>query len=275
MDQLSILLERFSVRAGVVYTGNLCGVYRFEQAAKPGHLHLVKSGQVTVVDAAQRSQTVAQPSVIFFPSAEPHALVVDDEAEVVCSTVQFGSNGRYPIAGALPAMIVIRLATLRGMDTLLELVFDEVSASGHGRQAALEKLCELATIRVLRHCIETGQAHGGALAGLADARLAKALTVMHEQPERAWTVRELATAAGMSRARFALAFHNVVGSAPVEYLTGCRIAAAQSLLREGRPVKQVALQVGYASATAFSRAFTRCVGSAPSGWSGADRAPAP
>jgi hypothetical protein len=44
-----------------------------------------------------------------------------------------------------------------------------------GRQAALDRLCELLLIRLSRHCLDRGLTQGGTLAGLADPRLVKAL----------------------------------------------------------------------------------------------------
>jgi AraC-like DNA-binding protein len=45
-----------------------------------------------------------------------------------------------------------------------------------------------------------------------------------------------------------------------------RLDVAQTLLRSGKPVGEVALTVGYAETSSFSRAFTKQVGSSPSRW---------
>jgi transcriptional regulator GlxA family with amidase domain len=101
------------------------------------------------------------------------------------------------------------------------------------------------------------------LAGLADPRLAKALTAMHEVPKKSWTLDDLAGVAGMSRTRFAEHFRTRVGQTPIDYLTVWRMTVAGQLLARGKPVKSVALQVGYQSAAAFSRVFSRVTGQAP------------
>jgi AraC-like DNA-binding protein len=41
------------------------------------------------------------------------------------------------------------------------------------------------------------------------------------------------------------------------------MTVARQLLAKGKPVKSVALQVGYQSAAAFSRMFSRLTGQAP------------
>lgn len=56
--------------------------------------------------------------------------------------------------------------------------------------------------------------------------------------------RSMLRDAGMSRARFAKHFHQVVAVTPFEYLCVWRIGVAQSLLKKGEPLKVVAPSVG-------------------------------
>jgi AraC-like DNA-binding protein len=102
--------------------------------------------------------------------------------------------------------------------------------------------------------------------GLADPRLANAIAAIHERPEHPWSLEELAAAAGMSRARFAVHFREIVGVTPFDYLADWRIGMAQTLLKRGKPLKIVAPSVGYASSTALTRVFTQRVGVSPTQW---------
>jgi transcriptional regulator GlxA family with amidase domain len=86
---------------------------------------------------------------------------------------------------------------------------------------------------------------------------------MHEAPKKSWTLDDLASIAGMSRTRFAEHFRTRIGQTPIDYLTVWRVTVARQLLARGKPVKSVALQVGYQSAAAFSRVFSRVTGQAP------------
>jgi methylphosphotriester-DNA--protein-cysteine methyltransferase len=64
------------------------------------------------------------------------------------------------------------------------------------------------------------------------------------------------------RARGSLSiFRTLIGQTPIEYLTAWTIA--RQLLRKGKPVKTVAAQVGYDSAAAYSRVFSRVTGQPP------------
>lgn len=106
----------------------------------------------------------------------------------------------------------------------------------------------------------------GIMAGLSDARLAKAISALHAAPARGWTPEAMASVAGMSRARFAAHFAHTVGMQPGDYLTGWRLGLARRLLRRGLAVKQVAADVGYASPGAFGRVFLQRVGTTPREW---------
>jgi len=106
----------------------------------------------------------------------------------------------------------------------------------------------------------------GILVGLSDLRLGKAIDGMHKHPEASWSLEQLAQRAGMSRARFAAYFRQVVGMTPFDYLTNWRLGVAQTMLRKGNSLKLVASAVGYANATALTRVFTQRVGMSPSEW---------
>jgi AraC-like DNA-binding protein len=275
MDRLSLLLQRFSLSAGVFYSGQICGIHDFERDPQRGHVHLVKRGPVSLIGGPGGSLTIQEPSLLFIPRPEAHRLVANDRdgADVVCASIQFGGGGRNPITDSLPSLVIVPLAELPGTPALLELVYEEAFGELCGRQAALDRLCELLLIRLLRHCLDHGLAKSGALAGLADPRLAKALTAMFDDPTHPWELSEMASRAGMSRARFAVHFREMTGDTPADFLASWRITLAQGLLRAGRPLKHVALEVGYGSASALTRAFARKIGQPPSRWMRHDEEP--
>ncbi|WP_263367865.1 helix-turn-helix domain-containing protein [Edaphobacter bradus] len=84
----------------------------------------------------------------------------------------------------------------------------------------------------------------GILMGLGDARLSRAVEAMHQHPETSWSLEHLAQLAGMSRARFAVYFRQVVGMTPFDYLTNWRLGVAQTMLRRGSSLKLIASGVG-------------------------------
>jgi AraC-like DNA-binding protein len=256
------------MHAGVFYTGNICGIYDYGADPVRGHIHLVKHGPVQVIGERNGVIHITEPSILFLPRPDSHRLITDarDGADVVCATVQFGGGGGNPVNDSLPDVVLVKLADLPKVEELLALVFDEAFSGHSGRQAVLDRLCEVLMIRLLRHCMARGLTHGGTLAGLADDRLAKVLTDIHEDPSRERSLEEMAALAGMSRARFAVRFREITGETPADYLASWRIMTAQTLLRRGLQLKHVADDVGYGSASAFTRAFVRKLGCSPTDW---------
>jgi AraC-like DNA-binding protein len=256
-DRLAPLLERFRLSASVFHAGALCGLATFDDAEGVGHLHLVERGEAFMaLRAGTAPEALPAPALVLFARPTRHRLQVPDdrEATLLCASVRFGSGGD-PLSQALPSPLVLALDRAPSLHALARLLFDEAFSAHCGRQQALDRLAELLVIHLLRHVLDEGLVERGAFSGLADAKLSKALVAFHDAPAHAWTLARLAECAGMSRARFAARFLDVVGQTPGDYLTGYRLALADAELRRGRPVKQVALDVGYGSASALARAF--------------------
>lgn len=128
----------------------------------------------------------------------------------------------------------------------------------------LSRLVELLLVEAMRSAA-AGSAPPGLLRGLEDERLARALKQMHAHIGRAWTIGQLARIATLSRSAFFERFTRVVGVAPMAYLLAWRMEIAKHLLRDDElTVFEVAERVGYGSTSAFSVAFSRYVGQAPS-----------
>jgi AraC-like DNA-binding protein len=168
----------------------------------------------------------------------------------------------------LPAVVVVRRDDAGGgrLRRIVELIGDEANASRPGQDAILERLTEVLLIEALRcWSLRPSKEERGLLAGLADPSLSKALREIHGDISRKWTVAQLARCACMSRAVFADRFARTIGIPPMQYIVEWRIATAKAILRrEQRPLAAIAARVGYQSVSAFSTAFTRVTGSAPS-----------
>ena len=268
MDRLSPLFARFTLTARVFYSGNPCGTFDFSDTQGAGYLHILRRGEVRVLQPGSTPILVKEPSVIFYPRPRVHRFKVQKncEAEIICTTIDFGAGLGNPLINALPDVLIIPMTSIAELTPMLALFFDEAFAQRCGRQAAVDRLAEYFLVLLLRHTVETKILTTGILAGLADARLAKAITAMHERPEHVWSLEELAHTADMSRARFAVVFRETVGTTPLDYLTDWRVSVAQTLLKSGKPLKLVAPAVGYSHPIALTRVFTKRMGLSPKAW---------
>ncbi len=268
MDNLSPVIERLVPTANTFFVGTLCNDSSFSDPASPGHLHLVRQGPLTLETPNGEAIRIIEPSVILIAPPIPHRLLATnaESAELVCAEITLEDGTLWMLPLGLPNPLVVELASVTGLSATLELLFDEAFGGRAGAQAAINRLIELLVVLLMRHCIENQQLQPGLLAGVADPKLAKSLRAMHEAPGSHWNLDKLAESASMSRARFAAAFKETVGTPPGEYLTTLRIARAQMELQQGRPLKVVAANVGYADATALARAFKKSVGASPRAW---------
>jgi AraC-like DNA-binding protein len=77
------------------------------------------------------------------------------------------------------------------------------------------------------------------------------------------TTDDLASVTGRSRFTVHRAFTHVYGMAPSDYQRQLRLRAARSLIAQGRPISQAAVDAGFADQSHLSRWFTRCYGVTP------------
>lgn len=268
MDRLSHLLSRFGVRANLFYNGDLCGLASYDGAGRRGYVHLLQAGSVTLLSPDRKDLQVTRPSLIFMPRPAKHQLFAaeSDDARLLCATMEFEGGINNPLSASLPDCLVLALDDLPMLADTLRWMFAEAANVHCGREAVLERLFELLIILLLRHLLDHHLLHTGMMAGLADTRLVRSLLQMHNSPERAWSIAELASESNMSRAAYALHFKNVIGQTPADYLLSWRISLAQKLMREGRSITLIAAQVGYESPSALARAFRRKTGLSPRDW---------
>lgn len=174
---------------------------------------------------------------------------------------EFDSPDSGLLVSLLPSLVHVR--GVERLSILVRLVGEEASDRRAGRDLVLTRLVEVLLIEALR-AAPGDDAPPGLLRGLTDARLAPAIRQMHSQLERSWTVALLARTAALSRSAFFERFTRTVGLPPMEYLLAWRMAVAKDLLRrEDVGIPEVAERVGYGSASTFSTAFSRHVGSPP------------
>jgi AraC-like DNA-binding protein len=182
---------------------------------------------------------------------------------------ELDSANRGLLGGLLPTLVHIQASDPAAgrLKRMIDSIVEEWLADRPGREVVVDRLIEVLLVEALRFRSEGVDVIGqtGLLVGLADPLLARALRRLHNDVAHPWSVEELAKEAGLSRSVFSERFGQKVGVPPMQYLMDWRMALAKAMLqRDAPPLEAVAVAIGYQSASAFSTAFRREVGSPPS-----------
>ena len=276
--------------------------------ASPGSLvifHIVAEGGFLIEMADGTRRDVARGDVVVMPYGDAHAMRSHDLAVPVSITtllppppwtafphLVYGGEGDHsmvvcgylrgdavlfdPVLRALPSLFVVRppagpAAAWVEASIHYALQSPWPTTGGGGSD---QRLSELLFTEVLRLYLEQSDDAEltGWLAALRDPVVGQALSLLHTDPARPWTVDGLARAVMVSRTVLVDRFNQMLGRPPIRYLTEWRISLASGLLRTtDLGVADIGARVGYTSEEAFSRAFKRALGQAPAYWR-ADRA---
>jgi AraC family transcriptional regulator, alkane utilization regulator len=193
------------------------------------------------------------------------------ETRFVCGYLESAELMPAPFFRALPEVLIERTYEDPGsaIATLSATIIREVAGEPRaGLELMLGRMMELLFLEVLRrHAARLPSSASGVLAASRDPLVSRALTRIHREPGRRWTVEELAAEVASSRTVLNERFRQVMGMAPIEYLTSWRMQIASDRLRASRaPLARIAEEVGYESEASFSRAFRRIMGLSPGAW---------
>src|ERR1700751_2108751 len=141
------------------------------------------------------------------------------------------------IAQLLPKLILIKVEQLRSLalHSTLQSLASEMSDQLPGSEVVANRFAQVLFIQVFRvHVVSGAECRNpGWLRAIYDPQIGAALKAIHENVDRSWTVESLAEAAGRARSAFALRFKDLLGQAPLEYVTEWRMQKAAQLLYHG------------------------------------------
>ena len=195
--------------------------------------------------------------------------VTDAETIIVCGFLGCDLRPFNPLVAALPRLLHLPAQRTGGwIGRVIDQAAAESAERRPGADAVLERLSEMMFVDTARRYLDgLPDDATGWLAGLRDRYVGRALALLHERPERPWTIDELGRDVGLSRSALHERFARYLGQPPMQYLANWRIQVGSRLLRDTRrTVATLALDVGYESEAAFSRAFKRLVGAPPAAW---------
>lgn len=187
---------------------------------------------------------------------------------LICGAVRFDHPAAQQLIALLPRMIHIEAANMphrEWMQDTLRYIAAEAGSLRPGGEIIVTRLADILVIQAIRAWIERDPAaQTGWLGALRDRQIGRAISMIHRDPARAWTLESLAAEVAMSRSAFAARFTALVGVPAMQYLAQWRMHTALATLKEQNvPVAVLAERLGYQSEASFSRAFKRHVGMAP------------
>lgn len=151
------------------------------------------------------------------------------------------------------------------LQSTLRFIAREAKELRPGGETVITHLADILIIQAIRSWIDSApEAESGWLAALRDKQVGRALAIIHNEPDKSWSVNSLAKEIGMSRSGFSARFTNLVGESAMRYLTRWRMQLARMQLQEtSDSLSILAERLGYQSEVAFSRAFKRIFGVSP------------
>lgn len=300
MDILNDILETLDLKGALYFRTDFSGVWSMKvpDLAQAARFHLVVEGACRVEFSSGGAVELKPGDLVMIPRGRSHVLAdgpgrdappletvleetgydgrgvlaVGDgdksaSTQMVCGHFSFRARAEHPILNALPDHLVITNAMRARepwLDDMLRLVARRVFSEKIGSAASITRLSEIVFIEILRVGLGQSEDLHAVLEAFRDKQIGRALELIHQRPERAWTVETLAVEVGMSRSRFAERFSTLLGISPMKYLSEWRLQKALSLLDDTRhSIQQVAIETGYHSPAAFSRAFAGKFGVPP------------
>jgi len=193
------------------------------------------------------------------------------DLRLLCGYLSCNAINFQPLRSALPVMLHVRTrreADAGWLSAVISQITAEVDRPRSGSRSMLERLTEITFIEILRHYIISARLGPiGWLAALADPQLARCLARIHTEPQRDWSIQDLAAVAGMSRSSLSEKFDSVLQTSPIRYLRDWRLfLASVALANGGQPIIAIAEEAGYGTEAAFNRAFSRAFGLPPAAW---------
>jgi AraC-like DNA-binding protein len=265
----------------------------------PGYLwfHVVTSGRLWLETGEDERDWIQFGGLALVPHGDGHVLrsepgapaphildldreLVSDRYEIlrhgeggaptglICGAVRFAHPAAGNLLEILPKTVHVEASgtpRLEWIQTVLRLMASEAAELRPGGEAVITRLADILVIQAIRAWMESDPAaQRGWLGALQDPQIGRAISLIHRDPARNWTVASLAHELAMSRSAFAARFTELAGEPVMSYVARWRMHVAVAALKEeGATVGQLADRLGYRSEAAFSRAFKRVIGVAP------------
>ncbi len=154
------------------------------------------------------------------------------------------------------------------LEAIVNLLFAEVARPDRpGRRLLIDTALVQLSVVLLRllHGNYSSRAAAAGHATAAQAQIARAVDLIHNDFQTDLSLDDLAKAAAMSRYHFLRCFKTHVGATPYAYLQQVRLQNAAARLRDAsQSITEIALDCGFTSLSRFSSIFRQHYGCTPS-----------
>ena len=250
-----------------------------ELRIKEGDFVLVTRGEAHVVGSDRNARPLPLEAVDGrFPAhigIVRHGGGAEPRATMICGYFHLARPPRSGVLELLPRVLHLeQAANAEWFETILRRMVTESAHDRPGQQAVLSRMTEVLFVEVLRSWLDSLRpGEGGWLGALRDPHIGEALQLLHKKPAQPWTLSDLGRRVGLGRSAFAARFSELVGQPMLRYLIERRMEEAAMLLESSdHGIAEVADRVGYDTASAFSKLFTRHYGLSPSRYRARNRA---
>ena len=240
-----------------------------ELRMNPGDFVVVSRGEPHEIYSDRRTKPF---SVLDLDRSSAHRGVVrhggnaHPYSTMICGKFTVARPSRNSVLELLPPVLLLK-PTEDGewLEAILRRMVSESARERPGQGVALSRLTEVLFVEVLRSWIKSlGPGEGGWLGAMADPHIGAALQLIHERPERPWTLDDLGQRVGLGRSAFSARFTKLVGQSMYRYLIVRRMEEAAFLLESSDDgIARIATRVGYETVAAFSKVFLRHHGLSP------------
>jgi AraC-like DNA-binding protein len=265
-DLLSQVLAQIRLTGDRVYSRRLRSGEDLDIEKQSAYVCVLNEGSLRVEGDDEAPATIESGDLILLPRGPEELRVTASggPAALIVCRFWFDSNSLQGMIFALPRLLHLRREEATDwLPGIVQYMLLEVGGAQPGAALMISRLIDLIVIRTLRTWVHHGGASGW-LGGLSDARVARALKAIHEQPLRRWSIDALAKIARMSRSSFCERFAALVGRSPLRYHNEWRLTVARDMLaKRNARVGEIGLTIGYESEAAFSRAYKAFFGRSP------------
>lgn len=269
-----------------------------------------RSAIFRATESVRCAPAVYQPTLVAIVSGAKEAILdgksyVYDSSQYMCCAMSMPVEAGTPTASPQNPLLGVQIA----LDTrvMTELAIEMESAAGvigtpnsgplppgfalaHWDDAFTEALLRLVQLvdsptdsavlgdgrlREIYYALLNGEAGDSARRAFGVGNeIAKVIERVSSRLNEAVTIDDMAAQVGMSRAVFHRKFKQATTMSPLQFVKAMRLNNAAMSIAKGTSVNDAATEVGYVSASQFSREFKRLYGQSPKQWSNSLQLPA-